>query len=407
VKFHDATEERAFLDLEASRFRSRQTVIGFVATASVWVLLALWNWLLFEEDTATVIAIYLSNVPMLLGCALVLAVGGSRTPRAIIDWMPLVAALLAGLSMVAAQAAGPASLMTYVGPMLCPYIICVHSYMALRFAQATAVCFVLIAANIGVALAARVSGGLILTDLVFVLTGQLIGAQISYRTERYRRRDFRQTRALRAEQEKSERLLHNMLPPPIAERLKREAATIADSVDSVTVLFADIVGFTGLSQQMEPAALVELLNRVFTIFDQLAERHGVEKVKTIGDAYMAVGGLTIARPDHAAAVAALALDMRAALTKIPLASGLSMRIGIHSGPVVAGVIGKSKYVYDLWGDTVNTASRMESHGKEGAIQISEATREALGAAFAVEERGVVEIKGKGAMRTYWLGERSE
>ncbi|MCZ7680908.1 MAG: hypothetical protein M5U28_19855 [Sandaracinaceae bacterium] len=272
----------------------------------------------------------------------------------------------------------------------------------MRFFAATLVSSLLIGGNIVVALLVSPSASILFTDVIFALAAQLLGMQISYRTERYRRRDFLQARALREEQERSERLLHNMLPRPIADRLKGGATTIADSVQGVTVLFADIVGFTELSARMTPSELVELLNRIFTTFDELAERHGIEKVKTIGDAYMAVGGLTVARDDHAAAVTALALDMRAALATLAPTAGISIRIGIHTGPVVAGVIGKSKYVYDLWGDTVNTASRMESHGKPGAVQITEATRAALGDAFPIEERGVVEIKGKGPMRTFWI-----
>jgi guanylate cyclase len=210
--------------------------------------------------------------------------------------------------------------------------------------------------------------------------------------------------ALRIEQEKSERLLLNILPKEIAERLKHEPDLIADGFPDVTVLFADLVGFTRLSEQLSAEELVHLLDEVFTTFDQLTLRHGVEKIKTIGDAYMVAGGLPDPRPDHAEAIARLALDMRDALSRSPLAQrhGLSMRIGIHSGPAVAGIIGDSKFSYDMWGDTVNTASRMESHGIPGAIQVSAETHARLSGAFALEGRGTVSIKGKGEMPVYLL-----
>jgi class 3 adenylate cyclase len=207
---------------------------------------------------------------------------------------------------------------------------------------------------------------------------------------------------------RTEQLLGNVLPAAIAERLKDAPTRIADQFDEVTVLFGDIAGFTPLAAEMAPGDLVALLDEIFSRFDDMAQRHGLEKIKTIGDAYMVVGGVPAARADHAEAVAAMALEMRDALTQREFADGrrLSMRIGIHSGPVVAGVIGKKKLSYDLWGDTVNTASRMESHGAPGRIHVSEACHAALAGRFRTEERGVVEIKGKGPMRTWWLEGRA-
>lgn len=211
-------------------------------------------------------------------------------------------------------------------------------------------------------------------------------------------------RQLLAEQQKSERLLLNILPKPIAERLKQEEGVIADNFSDVTVLFADIVDFTKLSARIPAADVVALLNDVFSKFDQLAEKHGLEKIKTIGDAYMVVGGLPTPRPDHAAAVAEMALDIRAALVgQMRATSGLlSVRIGIHTGPVVAGVIGTRKFIYDLWGDTVNTASRMESQGASGSIQVTDVTYERLRNNYVFERRGTVLVKGKGEMVTYLL-----
>lgn len=212
------------------------------------------------------------------------------------------------------------------------------------------------------------------------------------------------TADLSREREKSESLLRNILPDDIAARLKADdRAEIVDSYESVTVLFADIVGFTDLSARISATALVRLLNEVFSAFDALATEHHVEKIKTIGDAYMVVGGLPQRRDDHAIAICQMALDMQAVMAKLAEThAGLGIRIGIHTGPVVAGVLGTKKFSYDLWGDTVNIASRLESHGDKGRVQISEAVVEHLAAAFEVEKRGAVTLKGRGEMTTYWL-----
>jgi class 3 adenylate cyclase len=209
---------------------------------------------------------------------------------------------------------------------------------------------------------------------------------------------------LAEEHARSERLLLNILPGAISERLKEKGEPIADGFADVTVLFADIVGFTELSEKLTPAALVDMLNRTFTAFDDLAERLGVEKIKTIGDCYMVAAGLPAAQPDHAERVAEMALGMRDALDRINQEGGYSLRlrIGMHSGPVVAGVIGKRKFIYDLWGDTVNTASRMESSGAPSEIQVTRAAFEKLRDGFELEARGVIKVKGKGDMETFLL-----
>jgi len=213
---------------------------------------------------------------------------------------------------------------------------------------------------------------------------------------------------LQVEQDKSERLLLNILPKPIAERLKHNASVIADSFPAATVLFADIVDFTPLSTRMKPEDLILLLNDTFSVFDQLAEQYQLEKIKTIGDAYMAVSGVPTSRADHAEAAADMALAMRAAFGGRKSLSGrlLKIRIGLHSGSVVAGVIGTKKFIYDLWGDTVNLASRMESHGLADHIQVTPETYQLLAGRYAFEERGPITIKGRGEMTTYWLTGRS-
>lgn len=209
---------------------------------------------------------------------------------------------------------------------------------------------------------------------------------------------------LEAEQAKSDQLLLNVLPAAIVQRLKRNEKNIAESFGEVTVMFADIVGFTELSSRISATAVVEVLNDIFSAFDHLADRHGLEKIKTIGDAYMVVGGLPTPRSDHAEAIAAMAIDMLQEIRRLSLVHSepFSIRIGIHTGPVVAGVIGLKKFIYDLWGDTVNIASRMESHGITGCIQVTTETYEILKDNYTFQKRGAIQIKGKGYMITYLL-----
>ena len=204
--------------------------------------------------------------------------------------------------------------------------------------------------------------------------------------------------------QRSEELLLNVLPEQIADRLKAGEVVIADRAEHVSVLFADLVDSTPMSELLTPRQMVEVLNEIFTPFDDLADELGLEKIKTIGDAYMVVGGLPVERAGHLEAIAEMALRMKEEIAKhtIPRFGSLEMRYGIHTGPVVAGVIGKRKFSYDLWGDTVNTAARMESYGVPGHIQVTAAVRDALEGTHRFEERGRIEIKGKGMMTTYYL-----
>jgi len=204
-------------------------------------------------------------------------------------------------------------------------------------------------------------------------------------------------------QEKSEALLLNILPKEIAAILKNESRTIADHYNDASVLFADMVGFTPLSAQLPPVEMVELLNEVFSFFDSLLDKYGVEKIRTIGDSYMVASGVPRGRPDHAQALARMALDMRDYISTHTFRDGLRVdfRIGINSGSMIAGVIGRRKFVYDVWGDAVNIASRMESHGVGGAVQITETTYELIKDEFVCEPRGTVNVKGKGEMKA-WL-----
>ncbi len=210
--------------------------------------------------------------------------------------------------------------------------------------------------------------------------------------------------ALTAARKRAELLLLNILPQPVAERLKRGQRIIAESFEAVTILFADLVDFTKFSTQTSPTELVEILNQIFSKFDRLAEEHRIEKIKTIGDAYMVAAGLPMPREDHAHAIAEMALDMQEVIAEYDEDTGeiFKLRIGINTGPVVAGVIGIKKFSYDLWGDTVNTASRMESHGLPGCIQVTATTYELLKDQYRFEEREPIQVKGKGEMITYLL-----
>ncbi|WP_441288994.1 adenylate/guanylate cyclase domain-containing protein [Sorangium sp. KYC3313] len=244
-----------------------------------------------------------------------------------------------------------------------------------------------------------------LSRLTGSINGMLSALEANARRQSQQKAALEQAKAA-AERahERSDRLLLNILPRTIADQLKEHEQLIAEHFEEVTVLFADIADFTPLAARLPPAELVGLLNRMFSSFDQLAEQHGLEKIKTIGDAYMVVGGLPAQRPDHARAIARMAIAMTHTVRQFVGDDGepFQLRIGINTGPVIAGVIGKKKFSYDLWGDAVNVASRMESSGEPGRIQVSEASYSLLARDFLLEERGLVAIKGKGAMKTYWL-----
>ena len=220
----------------------------------------------------------------------------------------------------------------------------------------------------------------------------------------------RQNAELQQERAKSDHLLENILPGPIAERMKRGETKIVDQFEAAGVLFADIVGFTKFSTSIEPEQVVSKLDTIFSEFDHIIDRNGLEKIKTIGDAYMAVTGIPQTQSRHLEALARAALDMQDAMDRLnkTLAQTMQVRIGLHAGSVVAGIIGERKFAYDLWGDTVNTASRLESHGEAGRIHCSQVLYESVKNDFDFEERGTIEIRGKGSMQTYFLvGTRHE
>jgi adenylate cyclase len=237
------------------------------------------------------------------------------------------------------------------------------------------------------------------------VNGALLQARIASSLDRkfLRDREKAAQAKLRAEKKRSDKLIRNVLPDGIVGRLRRGEAVTADHFDNVTILFCDLVGFTRLTAAWHPARTLDLLNEIFSGFDELVVKYGLEKIKTIGDAYMVAGGLPEPRPDHAEAVAAMALEMPLVLAAASRnRTDLACRIGLNSGPAVAGIVGAKKFFYDVWGDTVNTASRMEASSLPGRVQVSKATRDAIAATFNLQKRGEIDIKGKGPMTTYFL-----
>ena len=245
----------------------------------------------------------------------------------------------------------------------------------------------------------------------FFLGANVIGMFANYYLERYTRRDFLQKYTIQAQRDRADKLLYNVLPERIAERLKESDETIAEEFSSATVLFADIVNFTPISARFGPLEVVEMLNELFSEFDKLVDKHGVEKIQVAGDGYMVAAGVPTPRPDHATVIAQLALDMLDCVKTGNFLGGrhpIEIRIGLNSGSLIAGVIGRKKYFYALWGDMVNTASRMESHGESGKIQITRETYELVRDEFECEYVGEITVKGKGQMKAWHLlGRKSE
>jgi class 3 adenylate cyclase len=236
----------------------------------------------------------------------------------------------------------------------------------------------------------------------FLVAAVILGMFASYSIERFSRRAWLARRDAEVEHEKSERVLFNVLPEAIAQRLKEDEGPIAEAFPAATIVFVDLVDFTNLSSSLDPRRLVGLLNRLFTEFDRIAEAHGIEKIGTSGDSYMAVAGVPVPVEDHAERIAEAALAIRDRIASREGDIDVQVRIGIATGPVVAGVIGEKKLYYDLWGMPVTIASRMQAHGLPGEIQVTEAVRDALKDRYAFEERGIIDVKGVGEMRTWLL-----
>ena len=356
---------------------------------------------------------YLGNQIRLFAVIPFLALGvvGSFTPFARRNFQiaVLVWGALAGIALLSAMTAleveSERGLSSWVGLLNFVFImIFAFVLMGLQFRNACLIGFSLFVAFVVLlAIFAPFAAGEIVYQLYHLLSVVALVVFLSYARERFIRRDFASQAALAVERERSEQLLYNTLPPVVAERMKAGERPIADALPEVVVLFADVVGFTPMAAQIGPDAVVRFLNGLFTEFDHLVAQHGLEKVKTIGDAYMVISPDTD-DSEHVSSAARLGLAMIESARKLAVEEGrqVDLRVGIHLGPAVAGVIGETKFQYDVWGDTVNIASRLEETGVPGRVQISEAVHARLGGEVAREPRGETELKGRGAMTTYLL-----
>lgn len=400
LAFRDRAREAAFMEAYGREVR------GFYRVATVAILI-LWSASVgldlaapAGERAPSMIVRFAAVTPVVL-----VAIAVAFAPRAVYLrwWQPVAVATFAtvqagtvALAVVSAREVihyqvGGFILVMLIGAGLdlarAIYIVAIGSVLAVAMAVALASSPYVAAHDLTV-------------DILWVAVALAGAIIVSGRAEIARRLRFIQRGQLERERTRTETLLRNLLPEPIAARLREGPTVIADALDEVTVLFADLKGFSELATEIPPEALVDRLDRVFSAFDDLAREHGLEKIKTMGDAYMAVAGAPFRRADHASAAAAMARAMIERLAA--LEPSLALRVGLASGPVVAGVIGRTKHSYDLWGETVNLASRMESHGVPGRIQIAERTRALLGPEVAVEDRGAIELKGLGPTRAFLL-----
>lgn len=413
LRFHDRPTEELFVEQNDKRNRVFNRV-GILLSLAAWVIALLGAAGEYSQQLRFVIA----AASLILGPLFVFTVVATYVDRLWRWCQPLsaIANLSAGLLPSYFTVA------LFYEPIFLGYgivLIVFFSYFVLRirFAISVVVTFCYTAAAIASALM-RGTGesGQLLIVTTGIFNGWLAGTVGGYFLERSARRNFlqqrlieRQREQISAERERSENLLLNILPPEIAERLKNKEKTIADRFESATVLFADIVQFTNKSSRMTAEQVVARLNDLFSRFDELASEHGVEKIKTIGDAYMVVGGVPRPCDDHADRVVRFAKEMLEAVAahNKEVEDEIEIRIGVCTGPVVAGVIGRRKFLYDLWGDTVNTASRMESNGVAGSIHLTQSTIDLLGNGAGAHGRSPMEIKGKGVMQTYLIGGLSE
>jgi class 3 adenylate cyclase len=401
LRFLDARLERDF-QTEIAATNGSQIRVGTAVAVGLWLLAALIipTAIVIDRTVVTVICVGMAGANLL----------GVVTLRwaTTLDRQQLIGAALNALAGLAVLALIEVSGMTdrYAAPALLLIAIFAFVVIRLRFVFALVAAGTYLVGYVFV-LATGPTRGTAL-DIFLVAGSILAGLAATYLLERGTRDVFAQRRLIERQAAEladahatSERLLVNVLPGSVAERLKSGETRIADAYPDATVLFADLVGFTPLASSLSPAETVGLLDRLFSAFDELAARHGLEKIKTIGDAYMVVGGVPKVSGDHPARVVAMGLDMLRAVATIADEMGrpLDLRVGVHTGPVVAGVIGTTKFSYDLWGDTVNIASRLESHGLAGALQMSEATWLRSGRVSA-ERRGPIELKGRGTLEVY-------
>ncbi len=400
LRFLDPLLEREF-QAEMAVTNGPQARVGAAVAIGLWLFAALIIPAVIEVERGVVVAICVG-----MAAANLVGVIASRWATTLDRQQTIGFALnsLAGLAVLALIAVSGTT-DRYAAPALLLIAIFAFVVIRLRFVFALVAAGTYLVGYVVVATGPTRGTGL---DIFLVTAAILAGLAATYLLERGARDVFAQRRLIEQQAAElaeahatSERLLLNVLPGSVAERLKAGETTIADAYDDATVLFADLVGFTPLASSLSPAETVGLLDRLFSAFDQLAERHGIEKVKTIGDAYMVVGGVPEVCADHPARVVAMGLDMLEAVATLAreMDRPLDLRVGVHTGPVVAGVIGTTKFIYDLWGDTVNVASRLESHGLAGAVQMSEATWLRSDGVTA-ERRGPIELKGRGTVVAY-------
>ena len=407
VRFVDQSAEDEYQRESAVALR-RQSSVGSLTSVGLWlaagVLIPLTGVLDASISTPVVGFMVVANL-----------VGGIVSRRlATLDRLHVVGAglnIASGIAVIALTAQAHGNLFErYAASALMLQLI--FAFVVVRRFTAAVVA---ISIEVGLLAAVAIARGeppTYVLDLFIVTSASLVGVAVTRLLETAARTEWYQLRLIAAqaaeierEKAKSDRVLRNVLPDPIAERLREGEGTIADGVADASVLFADLVGFTPLSEGLPPDEVVRALDGLFARFDALTDGLGLEKIKTIGDAYMAAGGATTPLPDHAGRVVRLGLAMIEATAAYRAECGLplSLRVGVNSGPLVAGVIGRRRLAWDLWGDTVNTASRMESHGVAAAVQVSRATLDRLGpdaASFAVEPRGTIEVKGKGRLEVF-------
>jgi adenylate cyclase len=402
LRFADPRLERDFQSEQAAA-NGPQARIGALVAAGLWLVAALIIPAAIEIDRGVV---WLIAGAMIVANLASVVVSRWATTLDRQQALGLVLNGLAGLAVLALiEAAGSTD--RYAAPALLLIAIFAFVVIRLRFVFALAAAGTYLVGFI-VVVQGRSAGGTAL-DIFLVSAAILVGLGATYLLERGARDVFTQRRQIEAQATQlaeahatSERLLLNVLPGSVAERLKSGETRIADDYKDATVLFADLVGFTPLAARLGPWETVALLDRLFSAFDLLADRHGLEKIKTIGDAYMAVGGVPDISVDHPGRVVAMGLDMLEAVAELSREVGrpLDVRIGVHTGPLVAGVIGTRKFIYDLWGDTVNVASRLESHGVIGAVQMSEATWSRVRGSVDARPRGPIELKGRGTVEAF-------
>lgn len=401
LSFSDPESERGFLQ-HYFRISLKQIRLALVLAIVVYIILGIVDLQFAPEIRDKLLLVRYGFVLPI--CVTVLGLSFSTYFRHIRQISISVAIVVAAIAAPVVAILIPALGVNYIG--LTSLLMYNYTAIKLRFVAAsiTGLIIFLLYNILDILMIQTPIAKLVEVDFYLMAT-MCVGMFANYQMEFYLRQSYISDRLLRKEQQKAEELLLNVLPASIAARLKQGDKIIAESFPDVTILFADLVNFTQLSATISAKELVNILNEIFSEFDLLAEKHGLEKIKTIGDAYMVVGGLPIHRPDHAQAVASMALDMRAAIQRIKCSLSqepLSIRIGINTGPVVAGVIGIKKFIYDLWGDTVNVASRMESHGIPDQIHVTLETYQVLQQEYIFTARDKIQVKGKGEMQTYLL-----